>query len=292
MNSSRWRIAPDVEFSLAPADPPRVMAIINVTPDSFSDGGEAFTVDSAVARGLLARDQGAAILDLGGESTRPGAARVPAEEQIARVIPVIRGLRAAGVDLPISIDTTRATVVRAALDAGASIINDVSAGTEDEGMLALAAERGAGLILMHRLRPPEHDVYSTQYASAPEYDAASGGVVGVVRAFLAQRIDAAERAGVDRASIVIDPGLGFGKSVEQNHELIRRITELNTLGRPILSAASRKSFLSASPGRDHPKDRDAASVGVTVAHALAGVRLFRVHDVAVHSEALRAMSRH
>ncbi len=284
----RWLIARGGAITL---NQPKVMAIINVTPDSFSDGGEAFTVRTALDRIRRARDGGASILDIGGESTRPGSTRVPADEQIRRVVPVIRAARDAGIELPISVDTTRAEVAAAALDAGAHIINDVSAGTEDAAMFALAAERGAGLILMHRLRPPGEDVYSTQHAHEPEYDAESGGVVGIVKSFLKDRAAEAVRAGVRAESIVLDPGLGFGKGVAQNHELIRRIAEFAELGFPVLSAASRKSFLSVAPGRDHPKDRDAAGVGITVAHALAGIRLFRVHNVAAHVEALRAMAR-
>lgn len=285
--TTRWLIARAGEITL---NQPRVMAIINVTPDSFSDGGEAFTVHSALDRIRRAQDEGAALLDIGGESTRPGSMRVQADEQVRRVIPILHATRGAGIELPISVDTTRAEVAEAALDAGASIINDVSAGTEDPAMFSLAAERGAGLILMHRLRPPGLDVYSTQHAQPPEYDPSAGGVVGVVRSFLKDRAAAAVRAGVRAGSIVLDPGLGFGKSVAQNHELIRRITEFADLGFPVLSAASRKSFLSASPGQDHPKDRDAASVGVTVAHMLAGIQLFRVHRVAPHVEALRAIA--
>lgn len=266
-------------------DEPRVMAIVNVTPDSFSDGGESWSVESALARMAAAARDGAAMLDVGGESTRPGAARVAADEQVRRVVPAIRAAREAGITLPISVDTTRASVARAALDAGANAINDVSAGLEDDGMLALAAERGAGMVLMHRLRPPGEDRYSTAYEREPEYDAGRGGVVGVVVEFLSERASAAIRAGVARESIVLDPGLGFGKSVAQNYELARRIGEVMRLGFPVLSAASRKSFL-GRPG-DAPRDRAAASVGVSVAHLLAGVRLFRVHDVAEHVGALR-----
>lgn len=267
-------------------DRPRIMAIVNVTPDSFSDGGETFSVEAAVARMRTACDDGASVLDVGGESTRPGAARVSASEQIRRVAPVIRAARDAGIGVPISVDTTLADVAEAALNAGARIINDVSAGMEDAAMLRLAAERGAGIVLMHRLRPPERDSYSTAYPSEPVYDPNVGGVVGVVKAFLRERADAAIAAGVRSDAIVVDPGLGFGKSVAQNRELIERIAEFEAIGFPVLSAASRKSFLSAAPGRDHPKDRDAASVTVAMAHARAGVRLFRVHNVQAHAAAL------
>lgn len=263
------------------------MAIINVTPDSFSDGGETLTVESALDRMRRAVEAGADLIDIGGESTRPGAARIPAREQLNRIIPVIRAAHASGISVPISVDTTLAAVAEEAINAGASIINDVSAGTEDAGMLPLAASCGAGVILMHRLRPPGEDVYSTQYAAPPDYG--EPGVVEAVVRYLSERAAAAVRAGVSREAIVLDPGLGFGKSVEQNWELIRRIGEIQLLGFPALSAASRKSFLSSAPGGDQPKDRIAMSVGVTIAHALMGIRLFRVHDPEAHLEALRAM---
>lgn len=285
MTGRAWRFA----GGALTLDVPRVLAIVNVTPDSFSDGGEAFTPERALERIELALRDGADAIDIGGESTRPGAARVPEDEQIARVIPVIRAARHAGVNLPISIDTTRARVARAAIDEGANIINDVSAGLEDPEILPLAASAGCGLILMHRAAPPPKDVYSHQYANAPHYDPGSGGVVGVVRAFLLERARAALALGVQREAIVLDPGLGFGKGVEQNYELIRRAAELQSLGFAALSAASRKSFLGAASGEPDPKSRVAASVAVTVFHALAGLRLFRVHDVAAHVQALRAV---
>ncbi|MBL0927033.1 MAG: dihydropteroate synthase [Phycisphaerales bacterium] len=270
-------------------DRPVILGILNITPDSFSDGGRFLDPAAAAARARTLVDEGADILDVGGESTRPGAVRVPPEEQIARVLPVLRAVRAAGIDTPISIDTTRADVARAALDAGAAIINDVSAGAEDPGVLPLAAERACGLILMHRLRPPDADRYSTQYAAAPDYDA-QGGVVAAVRAFLSRRLSAAIEAGVDAAHVVLDPGLGFGKSVDQNYALIRATPDLAGLGRPLLSAASRKSFL-AGPGDAGPASRLEASIAVSVAHWLAGVRLFRVHDPGSHRRALTAAER-
>lgn len=269
-------------------DRPRLIAIINTTPDSFSDGGECLDPPRTLERIRAALDEGADAIDIGGESTRPGALPVPPDEQIRRTVPVIAAARAAGVRAPISIDTTSAAVARAALDAGADIINDTSGGRDDPAMLPLAAHRRAGLILMHRLHPPRADSYSHQYAAPPDYDASLGGVVGVVRRFLNERADAAMSAGVPRDSIVLDPGLGFGKSVDQNFELIRSFADLAPLGFPLLSAASRKSFLGAATGIANPKDRVAASVAVSVAHALMGVRLFRVHDVRPHAEALRA----
>src|ERR1051326_8059721 len=213
------------------------MAILNLTPDSFSDGGACPTVESAVAAARRAAEEGADILDLGGESTRPGAARVPSDEQVRRVIPVLRAIRADGsrlATIPISIDTTLIPVARAALDAGASIINDVSAGIEDPAILDLAAERRSGLVLMHRLAPPDRDSYSDRYEQRPQYD----DVVRTVRDFLASRAALAESRGVARSSIVLDPGLGFGKTVEQNLELIRRTPELAALGNPILDRKS------------------------------------------------------
>lgn len=267
-----------------PLDRARLLAIINVTPDSFSDGGEALDPRAAADRAAQAVAQGADMLDLGGESTRPGAARVDEAEQIRRVIPAIAAVRAAGVVAPISVDTTRSTVARAALDAGADAINDVSAGLEDPAMLPLAAERGAGLILMHRAAPPPQDRYSDRHASEPHFE---GGVVQAVRAFLHERVGAAQRAGVAPGAIVVDPGLGFGKSVAQNFELIARIGEACPEGYGVLSAASRKSFIGAAVGKPEPRERVEGSVAVSVAHRLAGVRLFRIHDVAAHAQALR-----
>lgn len=271
---------------------PWLMGILNVTPDSFSDGGSYASVDDAVSAAMSMIDEGAAIIDVGGESTRPGAEAVDAHEQVRRVVPVITALRqrdqASGV--LVSIDTTRAAVAAAALDAGADIINDVSAGTDDRGMLSLAAARGCGLILMHRLRRPRDDSFSTQYSAEPDY---GGDVYGVVRDFLLLRVDAAVAAGVRREAIVVDPGLGFGKSVTQNNELAARLGELQRdLDRPALSAASRKSFLAQTPGSPRidppppPRERLAAGVAMTLSHWQAGVRLFRVHDVAAHAKAL------
>lgn len=267
------------------------MAILNLTPDSFSDGGSYPTVEAAVEAAAAAVRDGADSLDLGGESTRPGAPRVEAAEQIRRVVPVIQAIRARGgplATIPVTVDTTRAEVAAAALDAGADAINDVSAGLEDPAMLPLAATRGVGVILMHRLRPPGEDCYSDQYRKDPVY---AGGVVAAVREFLAGRAAAAEAAGVAREAIVLDPGLGFGKTVEQNLELVRRTGEIAALGYPVLSGLSRKSFVGRAGGHspdDPPRERVAATVGLSVAHLLAGASIFRVHDVALHVRALRA----
>jgi len=273
-----WQVGPGRALRL---DQPRFIGVLNVTPDSFSDGGTNATVTEAVdhAASMLAR--GACVIDVGGESTRPGARRVEDAEQIDRTAGVIEALRR-GSDTLISIDTTRAAVAEAALDAGADIINDVSAGTEDAGIFELASRRECGLILMHRRVPPDQDLYSDRYDGAPEY----GDVVAAVIEWLARRCSVAEDRGVDPASIVIDPGLGFGKSVEQNFELIRRIGELVATGRPVLGASSRKSFIGAVTGVTEPARRDAGSATVSVLQWLAGVRLFRVHDVAAHRQAI------
>lgn len=288
-----WRLSTRGDRTLL-LDRPRILAILNVTPDSFSDGGEYMPLDAAVARANHAAEEGAAMLDIGGESTRPGAAPVSIEQQINRVVPVIRAIRASTGPLsalPISVDTTRAEVAEAALDAGADAINDQSAGRDDEAMLTLAAKRGAGVILMHRLRPPSGDSYSTGHTSPPDYR--PDGVVAFVRGFLHERAAIARRAGVGAEAIVLDPGLGFGKNVEQNAALVRAAPELLSLGYPVLCAASRKSFLSPPLNgvTTPPASRVAASVAVAVTQYLAGVRLFRVHDVAEHAQALAIAAR-
>jgi len=270
----------------------RVVAILNVTPDSFSDGGKLTTPQAAALAAARAVERGAAMLDIGGESTRRGAARVGEEEQIARVVPSIRAIRALGgaaSAIPISVDTTRSAVARAAIEAGADAINDVSAGTEDEGILTLAAERGAGVILMHRLRPPGEDSYSDRYREAPRY----GDVVLEVREVLLERARRAMESGVARESIVVDPGLGFGKSVEDNLRLVRRMDELVGLGFAVLGAASRKSFVGrVSLEREtQPSERLAGSLAFAAAMHARGVRMFRAHDVAEHVELLRVLDR-
>lgn len=281
-----WQVSASKAIAL---DRPRVMAVLNITPDSFFDGGVLTDPGSAAAAAARAVAEGADVLDLGGESTRPGAARVPAGEQIARVVPALGALRrAAGAagTVAVTIDTTLSEVARAALDAGADAINDVSGGTEDPGMLDLAAGRRAGIVLMHRLVPPARDSYSDRYESPPRY----GDVVREVRAFLEGRARDAVARGVAREAIVVDPGLGFGKSVEQNLELIRRTPELVSLGFPVLSAGSRKSFVGRiGLGRDSsPRERLIPSLAISVVHWLAGAAIFRVHDVGPQGEALRA----
>ena len=275
---ARWRLTPDRAL---PLDGPVLMGVCNVTPDSFSDGGLHASPEDAVATALRLVEEGAAIIDVGGESTRPGAERVAGTLQQERVLPVIEGIRALS-DVPISIDTTRCSVAAAALDAGADLVNDVSAGEEDPGMLPLVAERGCGIVLMHRHVPPRDDEWSHRR----ETPVITGDVVEVVRAFLAKRITAAVASGINPEAIVIDPGLGFGKTVAQNYELVHRTGVLKALGRPVLSGASRKSFLGAVTGQPEPADRTAGSVALSVAHRLAGADIFRVHDVAMHRAAL------
>lgn len=265
-------------------DRPCVVCILNATPDSFADGGEYNTVPLAVERAREAIDQGADMLDIGGESTRPGASRVDDGEQIRRVVPIIEAIRKRGIEIPISVDTTRSVVARAALGAGADAINDVSAMTEDPEMLGVAAGVGCGVVLMHRLLSSDLDSYSDRYDEDPVY----GDVVDEVCRVLRLQRDAAIEAGVLMDRVVLDPGLGFGKSVEDNMALISRTGEIGDLGCPVMSGLSRKSFVGrAVLGRDsEPSERVDATVGLSLAHLGAGARIFRVHDVSEHRLAL------
>ncbi|MFN7314960.1 MAG: dihydropteroate synthase [Phycisphaerae bacterium] len=281
-----WRLSPQRTLDLSA---PRIMAILNITPDSFADGGEHLHVDAALAHAQRCVDEGAAMLDIGGESTRPGAASVSEAQQIARVIPVVRAIRActhAAARVPISIDTTRASVAAAALDAGADAINDVSAGSDDPAMLPLAAQCRCGIILMHRLLPPARDQFSDAYTAPPTYT----DVVAEVLAYLRARVAAALDAGIARDCIMLDPGLGFGKSVTDNLRLIAGSKHLLADGLPLLSALSRKSFVGrVSLGRDStPAERLEGTLALSVLHYQQGCRLFRVHDVAPHAAALAA----
>lgn len=281
-----WRLSPTRTLDLSA---PRIMAILNITPDSFADGGQHLHVDNALAHATRCVDQGAAMLDIGGESTRPGAAPVSEAEQITRVVPIIRAIRAsphAASHVAISIDTTRAMVAAAALDAGADVINDVSAGTDDPAILPLAAQRRCGIVLMHRLRSPSQDQFSDAYTAPPAY----ADVVADVLAYLRARVTAALAAGIAKDSITLDPGLGFGKSVADNLRLIARTDELLADGLPVLSALSRKSFVGrVSLHRDStPAERLDGTLALSVLHYQRGCRLFRVHDVAPHAAALAA----
>ena len=256
-------------------DRPTVMAILNVTPDSFFDGGRYDAVDAAVRRAWAVVDAGADLLDIGGESTRPGAAVVDTAEEQRRTEPVIRALVAAGYPLPISIDTTRAGVAAAALDAGAVIVNDVSGGLREPQILRVAAERGAAVVLMHMRGTPQTMQSHTDYAD----------VVTEVRDALLARCAAATAAGIPVAHQAVDPGIGFAKSADGSAELVARIDALAPLGRPILVGASRKSFL----GRLHGQEGEArlwGSVAVAAFAAEHGARILRVHDVAPTRAAL------
>ena len=268
------------------------MAIINATPDSFSDGGSYRDASHAADEALRMLAQGADMLDIGGESTRPGATPVPANEQARRVIPVIRAARAAGIEAPIRVDTTSAPVARAALDEGADAINDQSAGRDDPEMLPLAAARAAGIVLMHRLRRMDEDAYSHRYGEsgqpgAPRYEDHAGGVAGAVSDFLRERLHAAISAGIAPERVAIDPGIGFGKTVEQCLALVRATGELASIGPPVVCAVSRKSFIGKLLVENDPVKRDDGSVALAVAMRLSGATLFRVHEVAAHRRALR-----
>ncbi len=282
-----WRLSHARTVQIAVRNP-LVMAILNCTPDSFSDGGAHNDPEGACTYAESALASGADIIDIGGESTRPGSTSVPCDEQIARTRPVTERLARAHATAILSIDTTRAEVARAALDAGATIVNDVSAGADDAALWPLIAARGCGYVLMHRLCAPSEDSYSDQYRQPPRYESSGGDVVAHVCAWLSARAELAQSAGIARESIAIDPGLGFGKSVAQNVALVERMSEVVALGYPVVVSASRKSFLGALTGESDPRGRDAASVTVALAMSRSGVAVVRAHDAARHREALRS----
>ncbi len=250
------------------------MGVLNVTPDSFSDGGEWFDGEAAIAHGRELVAEGAGILDVGGESTRPGAAPVDEAEELRRVVPVIEAL--AGTPAQLSVDTTKVAVARAALDAGATYVNDVSAMRAEPAMAQLVAERGCDCCLMHMRGEPR------TMQSDPRYD----DVVDEVKAFLSARAEAAVAAGIARDRIQVDPGIGFGKTVAHNLELLRRLDEIVALGFPVVIGTSRKSFLGKISGRDDPHQRLYGTIASNVLALAAGARVFRVHDVAAVRDAL------
>jgi dihydropteroate synthase len=257
-----------------------VMGVLNVTPDSFSDGGRYLAEDAAVAHGLALHASGADIVDVGGESTRPGAERISPDEERGRVLPVVTALSAAGV--PVSIDTTRASVAVSALERGAVLVNDVSGGLADPAMLPLVAERRCPYIVMHWRGP------STVMAQLTQYD----DVVRDVRSELADRLQAAVAAGVDPAFVVLDPGLGFAKEAHHNWRLLGQLDVLQGLGRPLLVGASRKRFLGSllagTDGAPPPTaDRDGATAAVSALASAAGVWCVRVHEPAGSLDAVR-----
>jgi len=269
---------PDLDLSSM-----QIMGILNVTPDSFSDGGLYRDVEQAVSHGLAMARDGATVIDVGGESTRPGSQRVSVDEQIQRTEPVIRKLRQAldqahFNDVWISIDTTRQAVAEKAAKAGAALVNDVSAGLDDEAMLPWVGERGLAIALMHKLGEP------ADMQDNPTYD----DVVREVTEFLSQRVACAIAAGVGQSSIVLDPGIGFGKTQDHNTALLANIDQLVATGWPILVGASRKRWIEAIDGiKSMPQQRDAGSLAIMLAMAQSGVQLIRQHDVRGSQQSLK-----
>ncbi len=251
----------------------KLMGVVNVTPDSFSDGGLYLDPAAAVAHGRELVAAGAEILDVGGESTRPGAEPVGAEEELRRVVPVIRGLRELGCG--ISVDTSKAPVAAAAIEAGATIVNDVTALRGDPEMAALCAGRGATVVLMHMLGEPR------TMQDDPRYE----DVVAEVKGFLAERLEAAVAAGIAAEDVWLDPGIGFGKTAAHNMELLRRLGELRELGRPLVIGTSRKSFIGRVDGSG-PGERLGGTIASSVLAAAEGAEVLRVHDVAEVGQAL------
>ncbi len=265
----------DCRGRLLRLDRARVMGIVNVTPDSFSDGGEHASVEAAIAHGLRLAAEGADLLDVGGESTRPGAAEVDVVEELRRVLPVIEHL-VAHTGLPISVDTSKPEVMRAAVAAGAGMINDVFALRRD-GALDAAAELGVPVVLMHMQGMP-HDMQA-----APQYD----DVVSEVHRFLAERVFVAEMAGIAKKQLVIDPGFGFGKNLEHNLALLAGLERLSDLGLPVLAGLSRKRSIAELTGREAVAERVHGSVAAHLIAAQRGAMLLRVHDVAATVDALK-----
>jgi dihydropteroate synthase len=256
-------------------DRPRIMGVLNVTPDSFSDGGDFLDPDAAIAAGLAMAADGADIIDVGGESTRPRSQATSPDAERARILPVIRGLAVAG--LRVSVDTRHASTMAAALDAGAAIVNDVSALGYDPAAAPLVAERGCPVVLMHMRGTPADMV------TLAHYDDVAAEVIRE----LGRRIAAAEAAGIARDAIAIDPGIGFAKKAENSVELLRRLPELAALGCPILVGVSRKSFLGAASGEQEPRRRLAASLAAGLFALVRGAAILRVHDVAETVQAVR-----
>lgn len=255
-------------------DRPLLMGILNVTPDSFSDGGKYLSCDAAVAHGVALAEEGADIVDVGGESTRPGAAPVSAAEESRRVVPVIREL-AQRVRALISVDTTKAEVARQAMDAGAAIINDVSALKSDAGMAGVAMDRGAGVVLMHMKGTP----------GTMQQDPRYGNVTEEVAGYLEARVRELSARGLDPETLAVDPGIGFGKTVDHNLQLLRELPRLAACGRPVVVGVSRKSFIGKITGAD-AEDRLPGSLAAMLRAAMSGGNVFRVHDVKASRQAL------
>ncbi|SDZ91907.1 Dihydropteroate synthase [Desulfuromusa kysingii] len=253
---------------------PCIMGILNVTPDSFSDGGQFLNTDVAVQQGLMMQQEGAAILDIGGESTKPGSLPVSADEELARVLPVIKALRNR-TDLPLSIDTNKALVAREAVSCGVDFINDISGLTFDPEMATVAAETGAGLFLMHTSGRPELMQQLTAYSD----------LLAEVIEGLSKSVDLALQAGIAADRIAIDPGIGFGKTAVGNVELLHHVDKFNSLGYPVLLGTSRKSFIGRILNQDNPQERLFGTLATIVSAVAAGVQIFRVHDVRPAQEA-------
>jgi len=253
-----------------------IMGVLNVTPDSFSDGGEFFTAEKAIERGLVMAAEGAHIIDVGGESTRPGSEAVTAEEQLRRVFPVIENLRAK-IDVPISIDTSKADVARAAIEAGASIVNDVTGGRGDERMLPVVAETKSALIIMHMQGTPKTMQIQPRYTD----------VVEEISDFFRQQYARAIGLNIDPMVIAFDPGIGFGKTLDHNLELLAQLERLRAHDRPLVVGVSRKSFLGKLIGSPEISDRLVPGVALTSLLRARGADVFRVHDVKENVHALR-----
>jgi len=273
-------VAPSVaSYAGLSLDRSRIMGVINVTPDSFSDGGEAFALEDAIARGKAMVAAGADILDIGGESTRPGSQEVSVNEELRRVLPVIEGLLDTGVAL--SIDTRHGHIMDRAITAGAHIINDITALTGDPDALQVAARLGCPVILMHMQGEPGTMQKQPSYDNAPQeiYD------------YLQRRIEACQQAGIEKSRIAVDPGIGFGKTVEHNLQILNRISGLHDLGCAVVLGVSRKRFIGAISGAQHPQDRLPGSLAAVVHARINGVQIFRVHDVAETRQALDVCDR-
>jgi dihydropteroate synthase len=269
---ARWRL----RGGSLRLDRPRIVAILNTTPDSFSDGGELPSVDAARRRADALVAAGADVLDVGGESTRPGASEVPAAEEVRRVRPVVAALVADHPETPVSIDTRKAAVARAALEAGARIVNDVSGLTFDPEMAGVVAASGAGVVVMHMRGTPADMAARTDYGD---------DVTGAVLEELRLRTVAAAAAGIRPGAVVLDPGIGFAKTAEQSYTLVRELARLRALGHPILVGPSRKRFIGAVAPVP-PRERVAGTIAACLRARLAGASLFRVHDVAEVAQAL------
>lgn len=271
-------LAPRLPVAALALDRPRIMGILNVTPDSFSDGGADDSLAATIARGQAMLAEGADLIDIGGESTRPGAQTLPCADEIARVVPVIAGLRAQGVSAPISLDTRKAAVARAGLEAGASLINDVSGLRHDPGLAQVAAQSDTPLIVMHSIGTPQ----TMQGLAAGAY----GDVLLDVYDALAATVAQAEAAGVPRAHLMVDPGIGFGKTLAQNLALLERLSLFHGLGCGVLLGVSRKGMIGTIAGENVAARRGPGSAAIGLWAVQQGIQMLRVHDMAQHRQAM------